>query len=86
MTRAWDFVVAGAGPAGSRAAELLARTGASVLLFDPKAPWEKPSGATFVAAALRGAARTSGAWDVTDDRAPGAALLRGRARCRVDQP
>lgn len=48
-----DFVVVGAGPAGSRAAELLARGGASVLLFDPKAPWEKPCGGGLTAAALR---------------------------------
>ncbi len=48
-----DFVVVGAGPAGSRAAELLARRGASVRLFDPKAPWEKPCGGGLTAAALR---------------------------------
>lgn len=34
----------GAGPAGARAAELLAAGGREVLLFDPKAPWEKPCG------------------------------------------
>lgn len=34
----------GAGPAGSRAAELLAEQGLDVVLFDPKAPWEKPCG------------------------------------------
>lgn len=39
-----DVGVVGAGPAGSRAAELLARQGASVVLFDPRAPWEKPCG------------------------------------------
>jgi flavin-dependent dehydrogenase len=49
----WDFVVAGAGPAGSRAAELLARRGARVLMLDPKAPWEKPCGGGLSAAALR---------------------------------
>lgn len=48
-----DFVVVGAGPAGSRAAELLAQRGASVLLLDPKAPWEKPCGGGLTAAALR---------------------------------
>jgi flavin-dependent dehydrogenase len=36
--------VVGAGPAGARAAELLARGGVDVLLFDPRAPWEKPCG------------------------------------------
>jgi len=45
--------VVGAGPAGSRAAELLARGGAAVLLLDPRAPWEKPCGAGLTAAALR---------------------------------
>lgn len=51
--RAWDFVVVGAGPAGSRAAERLSRPGRSVLLLDPKAPWEKPCGGGLTAAALR---------------------------------
>lgn len=50
---AWDFVVVGAGPAGSRAAELFARRGHSVLLLDSKAPWEKPCGGGLTAAALR---------------------------------
>jgi len=36
--------VVGAGPAGARAAELLAKLGAEVLLFDPRIPWEKPCG------------------------------------------
>ncbi|MGE0158690.1 MAG: NAD(P)/FAD-dependent oxidoreductase [Gemmatimonadales bacterium] len=36
--------IIGAGPAGARAAELLARRGVSVVLLDPKAPWEKPCG------------------------------------------
>lgn len=36
--------VVGAGPAGARAAELLAGGGLDVLLFDPRAPWEKPCG------------------------------------------
>lgn len=47
-----DFVIVGAGPAGARAAELLATRGASVRLFDPKAPWEKPCGGGLTAAAL----------------------------------
>src|SRR5690606_18324269 len=37
-------VVVGAGPAGARAAELLAASGREVLLFDPRAPWEKACG------------------------------------------
>jgi len=48
----WDIVVAGAGPAGSRVAELLASRGVSVLLLDPKAPWEKPCGGGLTAAAM----------------------------------
>lgn len=51
--RTRDFAVVGAGPAGARAAELLSRRGASVVLFDPKAPWEKPCGGGLTAAALR---------------------------------
>ncbi len=39
-----EIGIVGAGPAGARAAELLAGAGASVLLWDPKAPWEKPCG------------------------------------------
>lgn len=52
MTPVWDIVVVGAGPAGSRAAELFARAKKSVLLLDPKAPWEKPCGGGLTAAAL----------------------------------
>ncbi len=51
--RMWDFVVVGAGPAGSRAAELFAQRRARVLLVDPKAPWEKPCGGGLTSAALR---------------------------------
>jgi flavin-dependent dehydrogenase len=42
----WDATVGivGAGPAGARAAELLAQQGVDVLLLDHKAPWEKPCG------------------------------------------
>lgn len=36
--------VLGAGPAGARAAELLAKRGADVVLLDPKVPREKPCG------------------------------------------
>jgi len=38
------IAIVGAGPAGARAASLLARRGFEVLLFDHKAPWEKPCG------------------------------------------
>ncbi|MBI4512703.1 MAG: hypothetical protein HY702_01210 [Gemmatimonadetes bacterium] len=39
-----ELGIVGAGPAGARLAELAARGGMSVLLFDPRAPWEKPCG------------------------------------------
>lgn len=39
-----DVGIVGAGPAGARAAEILAAHGKEVVLFDPKAPWEKPCG------------------------------------------
>lgn len=52
MRETWEFVVVGAGPAGSLAAELFARRGRSVLLLDPKAPWEKPCGGGLTASAL----------------------------------
>ncbi len=41
--------VVGAGPAGARAAELLAAAGVSTLLVDPKVPWEKPCGGALTA-------------------------------------
>lgn len=44
MSRSADVGIVGAGPAGARAAELLARQGARVVVLDPKAPWEKPCG------------------------------------------
>lgn len=44
--------VVGAGPAGARAAELLADRGADVVLFDPHAPWEKPCGGGLTASAF----------------------------------
>lgn len=39
-----DIAIVGAGPAGARAAELLALRRANVALLDPDAPWEKPCG------------------------------------------
>lgn len=39
-----DIGIVGGGPAGARAAELLARRGAEVVVWDPKVPWEKPCG------------------------------------------
>jgi flavin-dependent dehydrogenase len=53
MSHAWDFVVVGAGPAGSRVTELFSKQGYTVLLLDPNAPWEKPCGGGLTAAALR---------------------------------
>jgi len=48
-----DVAVVGAGPAGARAAELLASGGLRVALFDPRVPWEKPCGGGLTAAAFR---------------------------------
>jgi flavin-dependent dehydrogenase len=42
--------VVGAGPAGARVAERLAARGVDVLLWDPRAPWEKPCGGGLTAA------------------------------------
>lgn len=47
-----DIAVVGAGPAGARAAELLALQGANVVLLDPKAPWEKPCGGGMTSSVL----------------------------------
>lgn len=47
-----DVAIVGAGPAGARAAELLARAGASVAVIDPRAPWEKPCGGGLTASAF----------------------------------
>ncbi len=44
MSQFAQIAIVGAGPAGARAAELLAGRGAEVVLIDPKAPWEKPCG------------------------------------------
>lgn len=44
-----DIAIVGAGPAGARAAELLAGAGASVCLIDARAPWEKPCGGGLTA-------------------------------------
>lgn len=52
MTREIDVGVVGAGPAGARAAELLAGSGLGVVMFDPRVPWEKPCGGGLTAAAL----------------------------------
>lgn len=42
--------IVGGGPAGARAAELLARHGVDVLILDPRAPWEKPCGGGLTSA------------------------------------
>lgn len=39
-----EIGIVGAGPAGARAAELLAARGADVVVLDPRVPWEKPCG------------------------------------------
>ena len=44
--------IVGAGPAGARAAELLAGLGAEVIMFDPRAPWEKPCGGGLTVSAF----------------------------------
>ena len=48
-----EIGIIGAGPAGARAAELLAGAGAEVVLLDPKAPWEKPCGGGITAGTFR---------------------------------
>ena len=52
VSRLWDLLVVGAGPGGCRVAELFAQKGASVIMLDPRAPWEKPCGGGLTAAAL----------------------------------
>lgn len=52
-TRTAEVGIVGAGPAGARAAELLANAGAEVVLLDPKAPWEKPCGGGITAGTFR---------------------------------
>ena len=47
-----DVAVVGAGPAGARAAYVLARAGARVTLFDPSHPREKPCGGGVTGRAL----------------------------------
>lgn len=48
-----EIGIVGAGPAGARAAELLAKAGAEVVLLDPEAPWEKPCGGGITAGTFR---------------------------------
>lgn len=52
MTDFAQIAVVGAGPAGARAAELLARRGEDVVLLDPRVPWEKPCGGGVTSSAL----------------------------------
>src|SRR5258707_7433665 len=47
-----DVAIIGAGPAGCRAAALLARAGARVTIFDPSHPREKPCGGGVTGRAL----------------------------------
>jgi flavin-dependent dehydrogenase len=44
MTAEAEVGIVGGGPAGARAAELLAQRGIDVVVWDPKVPWEKPCG------------------------------------------
>jgi flavin-dependent dehydrogenase len=44
-----DVGVVGAGPAGTRVAQLLSAAGVTTVLLDPKAPWEKPCGGALTA-------------------------------------
>ena len=52
MRQSAEVGIVGAGPAGARAAELLAGQGVDVVLLDPKAPWEKPCGGGLTVAAF----------------------------------
>ena len=47
-----DVAIVGAGPAGARAAFVLARAGARVAIFDPSHPREKPCGGGVTGRAL----------------------------------
>src|ERR687888_461402 len=47
-----DVAIVGAGPAGARAAYVLARQGARVVVFDPSHPREKPCGGGITGRAL----------------------------------
>jgi geranylgeranyl reductase family protein len=63
----FDVAIVGAGPAGARAAYVLARCGALVAIFDPSHPREKPcgGGVTGRALALVADAVDAGAWPST---------------------
>jgi geranylgeranyl reductase family protein len=52
MDRSGLIAVVGGGPAGSLAAEQLARSGRNVILFDEKLAWEKPCGGGITQKAL----------------------------------
>ena len=52
MRLATDVAIVGAGPAGARAAYVLARRGARVTVFDPSHPREKPCGGGVTGRAL----------------------------------
>ena len=53
LAPSFDVAIIGAGPAGSFAAEKLARAGSRVLIFDPRGAWEKPCGGGITVRALR---------------------------------
>jgi len=75
-----DIAIVGAGPAGARAAYVLARAGARVTLFDPSHPREKPcgGGVTGRALALVADAVDAAAFEATRIRA--ARFYRSTAR------
>lgn len=52
--------IVGAGPAGARAAERLARLGADVVLLDPTAQWEKPCGGGLTSSSSESSAGSAG--------------------------
>jgi flavin-dependent dehydrogenase len=52
MRQTAQIGIVGAGPGGARAGELLAALGTSVVLLDPKVPWEKPCGGGLTPPAL----------------------------------
>ena len=75
MLKAFDVVVAGAGPAGSMAAKMLSRAGLRVLLCDKAAfPRDKTCGDALIPDSIA-ALRQSGTWDRIAEQARALELL-----------
>ena len=75
MLKAFDVVIAGAGPAGAMAARMLARAGLRVALCDKAAfPREKTCGDALIPDSIA-ALRQSGAWDRIAEQARALELL-----------